>query len=88
MDINYINNGQGKTNQAGTKKSEQADNAGRAEQKKTAAPQGLVIDDKVTLNAISIEAAQNIRNLILSDHKAATLAMKNIDALKAQKLLS
>lgn len=87
MDINSINNGQGKTSQAGNKKSEQADNAGKAAKKITSSKQDSNADDKVTLSAISIEKAQNIGNLILSDHKAAALAIKNIDALKAQELL-
>ncbi|MBI5213446.1 MAG: hypothetical protein HY957_08760 [Nitrospirae bacterium] len=88
MDINSINNGQGKTNQAGAKKSEQADNTGKAAKKGATSKQDINADDKVTLSAISIETAQNIGSLILSDHKAAALAIKNIDALKAQELLS
>ncbi|HAK87914.1 MAG TPA: hypothetical protein DHV16_07210 [Nitrospiraceae bacterium] len=87
MDINSINNSQGKTNQAGAKKSEQADNAGKAAKKGIISKEGISADDKVTLSAMSIEKAQNIGNLILSDHKAAALAIKNIDALKAQELI-
>jgi hypothetical protein len=86
MDINSINNNQGKATQAdGLKKPEHDKSFGKKETKKSNARQNA--DDKITLSSTGMELSEKARDLIIADPKTAAAAISAIDSKKAEELL-